>query len=39
MPPSPLNRILGWLFALEGLIVRRMPLPFGVSYAAVLRRP
>ena len=39
MPPSPVNRVLSRLFALEGPIVRRMPLPFGVSYAAVLRRP
>ena len=39
MPPSPVNRILGWLFALEGPIVRRIPLPFGVSYPAILRRP
>ena len=38
MPPGPLNRLLGWLFALEGPIVRRMPLPFGVSYAAILQR-
>ncbi|MCI0347489.1 MAG: class I SAM-dependent methyltransferase [Chloroflexi bacterium] len=39
MPPAPVNRLLGWLFALEGAIVRRTPLPFGVSYAAILRRP
>jgi SAM-dependent methyltransferase len=39
MPPSPVNRILGWLFAFEGPIVRRMRLPFGVSYAALLQRP
>jgi SAM-dependent methyltransferase len=39
MPPGPVNRVLGWLFAIEGPIIRRMPLPFGVSYAAVLRRP
>lgn len=38
-PPEPVNRLLGWLFSLEGHIVRRMPMPFGVSYAAILRRP
>ncbi len=39
MPPGPVNRLLGWLFALEGLMLRAMPLPFGVSYAAILQRP
>ena len=39
MPPSLVNRALSWLFALEGPFVRRLPLPFGVSYAAVLQRP
>lgn len=39
MPPVLINRVLGWLFALEGWIVRRMPLRFGVSYAVILRRP
>ena len=39
MPPGPVNRLLGRLFAFEGRILRRTSLPFGVSYAAVLRRP
>ncbi|MEW5992655.1 MAG: class I SAM-dependent methyltransferase [Chloroflexota bacterium] len=39
MPPSLVNAALSWLFALEGPIVRRVPLPFGVSYAAILKRP
>ena len=39
MPPRPVNRILSWLFGLEGPIVRRMPLPFGISYGAILTRP
>lgn len=39
MPPWMVNGLLSRLFALEGPIVRRTPLPFGVSYAAILRRP
>jgi SAM-dependent methyltransferase len=38
MPPSWVNRLLGRAFALEGPLVRRMPLPFGVSYAVILQR-
>jgi SAM-dependent methyltransferase len=37
--PGPINATLGALFRLESLFVRRgIPLPFGLSYAAVYRR-
>ena len=39
MPPKPVNGILRTLFGLEAGLVGRIPLPFGVSLAAVLRRP
>jgi SAM-dependent methyltransferase len=39
MPARPVNRMLGWLFALERSIVERVALPFGLSYGFILRRP
>ena len=37
--PWPMNAALGALFRLESLLVRRgVPLPFGLSYAAIYRR-
>ena len=39
MPPKPLNSALKSIFALEAPLVGRMPMPFGVSLLAVLRRP
>jgi SAM-dependent methyltransferase len=38
MPAKPLNRLLGWLFAIERSIVERVALPFGLSYGFILRR-
>ncbi len=39
MPPKPINALLRTIFALEAPLIGRFPLPFGVSLAAVLRRP
>ena len=39
LPPAPVNAVLRSLFALEAPLVGRLPLPFGVSLLAVLRRP
>jgi SAM-dependent methyltransferase len=39
MPPAPLNSVLRSVFGLERSLVGRVPLPFGVSLMAVLRRP
>ena len=39
MPPRPVNALLRGLFGLESGLVGRVPLPFGVSLVAVLRRP
>lgn len=39
MPPGPLNALLRRLFALEAGLIGRLPMPFGVSLIAVLRRP
>jgi hypothetical protein len=37
--PRPVNAALGALFRLESLAVRRrVPIPFGLSYAAIYRR-
>jgi SAM-dependent methyltransferase len=38
MPPAPLNAALKGLFGIERHLVGRLPLPFGVSLIAVLRR-
>ena len=39
MPPRPVNAILKSVFGLESSLIGRVPLPFGVSLVAVLRRP
>ncbi len=39
LPPAPVNRILEAIFGLERGLVGRVPMPFGVSLVAVLRRP
>jgi SAM-dependent methyltransferase len=38
-PPAPVNRLLRTIFAAEAPVIGRVPLPFGVSLIAVLRRP
>ena len=38
MPPRPVNGVLRTIFGLETGLVGRVPLPFGVSLVAVLRR-
>ena len=37
MPAPTANRVLSALFSLEGWIVQRFRIPFGLSYAAILR--
>jgi len=39
MPPAPVNAVLETLFGWERGLIGRVPLPFGVSLVAVLRRP
>lgn len=39
MPPPPVNRLLRAIFEMEAPLIGRVPFPFGVSLAAVLRRP
>ena len=39
MPPALANRILAGIFGFERGLIGRIPLPFGVSLVAVLRRP
>lgn len=39
MPSAPVNKALDTIFGLERRLVGRVPLPFGVSLVAVLRRP
>jgi SAM-dependent methyltransferase len=39
MPSAPVNKALDLIFGLERELVGRVPLPFGVSLVAVLRRP
>ncbi len=39
MPPRALNRLLGWLFALEAGLVGRVRAPAGASIWAVLKPP
>jgi SAM-dependent methyltransferase len=39
MPSAPVNKVLDLIFGLERELVGRVPLPFGVSLVAVLRRP
>lgn len=38
LPPAPINAGLAAIFALEGRLVRRLRLPFGISHAVILRR-
>ena len=40
IPPRALNRVLASAFSSEAAFVRRrLPIPFGLSYAAIYRRP
>lgn len=39
MPSAPVNRLLDTIFGLERGLIGRVPMPFGVSLVAVLRRP
>lgn len=39
MPPAPVNALLRTIFAIERPLIGRVPMPFGVSLVAVLRRP
>ncbi|HEU5285187.1 MAG TPA: class I SAM-dependent methyltransferase [Sphingomicrobium sp.] len=39
MPPPPVNQLLRAIFEMEAALIGRVPFPFGVSLAAVLRRP
>ena len=39
MPSAPVNSILDTVFGLERSLIGRVPMPFGVSLVAVLRRP
>ena len=39
MPSPPINKILDTVFGLERSLIGRVPMPFGVSLVAVLRRP
>jgi SAM-dependent methyltransferase len=39
MPSTPVNKVLDTVFGLERSLIGRVPMPFGVSLVAVLRRP
>jgi SAM-dependent methyltransferase len=39
MPSAPVNSMLDLVFGLERSLIGRLPMPFGVSLVAVLRRP
>lgn len=39
MPSGPVNAVLDTVFGLERELIGRVPMPFGVSLVAVLRRP
>ena len=39
MPSGPVNAVLDRVFGLERALIGRVPMPFGVSLVAVLRRP
>lgn len=39
MPSEPVNKVLDTVFGLERSLIGRLPMPFGVSLVAVLRRP
>ncbi len=38
LPARPINKLLGWLFAMERRVVRRWSIPHGMSYGFILRR-
>ena len=38
MPPKPLNSLFQGVFGLEARLIGRVPMPFGVSLVAVVRR-
>jgi SAM-dependent methyltransferase len=39
MPSAPVNKLLDTVFGIERGLIGRVPMPFGVSLVAVLRRP
>jgi SAM-dependent methyltransferase len=39
LPSTPVNAALQWIFGLEAALIGRLPMPFGVSLIAVVRRP
>ena len=39
LPSAPVNTVLRWIFGLEAALIGRIPMPFGVSLIAVVRRP
>ena len=39
LPSAPVNAVLNRIFGLEAGIIGRLPMPFGVSLVAVVRRP
>jgi SAM-dependent methyltransferase len=39
LPSAPVNAVLNGIFGLEAGLIGRVPMPFGVSLVAVLRRP
>ena len=38
MPSAPVNKLLNAVFGLEAILIGRIPMPFGVSLIAVVRR-
>jgi hypothetical protein len=39
LPSAPVNAVLDFVFGLEAGLIGRVPMPFGVSLVAVVRRP
>lgn len=39
LPSAPVNAVLEFVFGLEATLIGRVPMPFGVSLVAVVRRP
>jgi SAM-dependent methyltransferase len=39
LPSAPVNAVLNSVFGLEAALLGRLPMPFGVSLVAVVRRP
>jgi SAM-dependent methyltransferase len=39
LPSAPVNAVLDSVFGLEAALLGRLPMPFGVSLVAVVRRP